>query len=209
MSALGQKQTRAVQNGMSALPPKADICSALAHVAGRTFHSMSLSQLGHLGMVPPSARNFPANSRQASRPPSTRWRFNPNTTSQLSIDGRSVNSASASASTRARASASRGTFSRFASPARGFLISSRRVPIHPEGSSTPAARLRGERVAVCRPFRRVAQIRRGHIAPRMQQLFEFWKIYSTPFVRNFAQPGNRGNSARRRRRIFLSFLAPD
>ena len=32
MSALGQKQTCAVQNGMSALPPKADMCSALAHV---------------------------------------------------------------------------------------------------------------------------------------------------------------------------------
>jgi|SRR5262245_37975824 len=32
MSALGQKQTYAVQEGMSASPPKADICSALAHV---------------------------------------------------------------------------------------------------------------------------------------------------------------------------------
>ena len=32
MSALGQKRTRAVQNGMSALPPKADMCGALAHV---------------------------------------------------------------------------------------------------------------------------------------------------------------------------------
>ena len=32
MSALGQKQTCAVQLGMSALPPIADICSALAHV---------------------------------------------------------------------------------------------------------------------------------------------------------------------------------
>jgi hypothetical protein len=31
-SALGQKQTYAVRNGMSALPPKADICGALAHV---------------------------------------------------------------------------------------------------------------------------------------------------------------------------------
>ena len=28
MSALGQKRTFAVQNGMSALPPKADMCSA-------------------------------------------------------------------------------------------------------------------------------------------------------------------------------------
>ena len=32
MSALGQKQTYAVQNIMSALPPKADMCSALGHV---------------------------------------------------------------------------------------------------------------------------------------------------------------------------------
>src|SRR5262245_1539746 len=32
MSALGQKQTYAMQNGMSALPPKADMCGALAHV---------------------------------------------------------------------------------------------------------------------------------------------------------------------------------
>jgi hypothetical protein len=32
MSALGHKQTLALQQTMSALPPKADICSALAHV---------------------------------------------------------------------------------------------------------------------------------------------------------------------------------
>jgi hypothetical protein len=32
VSALGHKQTFAVQNGMSALPPKADICSAPANV---------------------------------------------------------------------------------------------------------------------------------------------------------------------------------
>ena len=32
MSALGQKQTCAVQKGMSALPPIADMCGALAHV---------------------------------------------------------------------------------------------------------------------------------------------------------------------------------
>ena len=32
MSALGQKQTFAVQKVMSALPPKADMCGALAHV---------------------------------------------------------------------------------------------------------------------------------------------------------------------------------
>jgi hypothetical protein len=32
MSALGHKQTFAVQKGMSALPPKADMCGALAYV---------------------------------------------------------------------------------------------------------------------------------------------------------------------------------
>ena len=32
MSALGQRQTFAVQKGMSALPPKADMCSAKRHV---------------------------------------------------------------------------------------------------------------------------------------------------------------------------------
>ena len=32
MSALGHKRTFAVQKGMSALPPKADICSALGDV---------------------------------------------------------------------------------------------------------------------------------------------------------------------------------
>ena len=32
MSALGQKQTFAVQKGMSALPPKADMCGALGYV---------------------------------------------------------------------------------------------------------------------------------------------------------------------------------
>ena len=32
MSALGHKQTVAVQKGMSALPPKADMCSAVVHV---------------------------------------------------------------------------------------------------------------------------------------------------------------------------------
>ena len=32
MSALGQKQTYAAQNGMSALPPKADMCAAARDV---------------------------------------------------------------------------------------------------------------------------------------------------------------------------------
>ena len=32
MSALGHKQTFAAQKGMSALPPRADMCGALGHV---------------------------------------------------------------------------------------------------------------------------------------------------------------------------------
>jgi hypothetical protein len=32
MSALGQKHTSALHKGMSALPPKADMCGATAHV---------------------------------------------------------------------------------------------------------------------------------------------------------------------------------
>ena len=32
MSALGHKRTLAVQNGMSALPPKADMCAATSDV---------------------------------------------------------------------------------------------------------------------------------------------------------------------------------
>ena len=32
MSALGHKRTYAVQKGMSALPSKADMCGAIAHV---------------------------------------------------------------------------------------------------------------------------------------------------------------------------------
>jgi hypothetical protein len=32
MSALGHKRTFAVQNGMSALPPKADVCGATRNV---------------------------------------------------------------------------------------------------------------------------------------------------------------------------------
>ena len=37
MSALGQKRTFAVQNGMSALPPKADICRWLMRGGSDVF----------------------------------------------------------------------------------------------------------------------------------------------------------------------------
>src|SRR5215475_8515823 len=42
MSALGQKRTHAVQQGMSALHPKADMCSALVHVRYRPIADISL-----------------------------------------------------------------------------------------------------------------------------------------------------------------------
>ena len=44
MSALGQKQTCAVQNVMSALPPKADMCGANRDV--RFVPKADISQLG-------------------------------------------------------------------------------------------------------------------------------------------------------------------
>ena len=51
MSALGQKRTCAVQKGMSALPPKADMCGALGHVRFvpiadiKHFHRLLLNRL--------------------------------------------------------------------------------------------------------------------------------------------------------------------
>jgi hypothetical protein len=62
MSALGQKQTFAMQEGMSALPLKADMCSALAHVrfvpqADITPYSITLSARpsSESGTLSPSA----------------------------------------------------------------------------------------------------------------------------------------------------------
>ena len=46
MSALGQKQTCAMQKGMSALPPKADMCGALGDV--RFVPIADISLLDHL-----------------------------------------------------------------------------------------------------------------------------------------------------------------
>ena len=43
MSALGHKQTFAAQKGMSALPPKADMCSALVDV-----RFVPIADIGHL-----------------------------------------------------------------------------------------------------------------------------------------------------------------
>ena len=42
MSALGQKQTRAVQQRMSALPPKADMCGATSEVRCVPIADMTL-----------------------------------------------------------------------------------------------------------------------------------------------------------------------
>ena len=62
MSALGQKQTFALQYLMSALPPKADMCIALAHVryvpeADIATHSITSSARASTdgGIVRPSA----------------------------------------------------------------------------------------------------------------------------------------------------------
>jgi hypothetical protein len=46
MSALGQKRTCAVQNAMSALPPTADICSALADVRFVPIATNAPQQIG-------------------------------------------------------------------------------------------------------------------------------------------------------------------
>ena len=43
MSALGHKQTFAVQNGMSALPPKAGMCGALDYVRFGPIADIELS----------------------------------------------------------------------------------------------------------------------------------------------------------------------
>src|SRR5262245_13724180 len=52
MSALGQKQTFAVHQPMSALPPKADMCSALAYDAKRkTASRRSHSEFGNQVLV--------------------------------------------------------------------------------------------------------------------------------------------------------------
>ena len=48
MSALGHKQTFAVQNGMSALPPKADMCSALVNVRFVPIADIRATSFDHL-----------------------------------------------------------------------------------------------------------------------------------------------------------------
>ena len=50
MSALGQKRTFAAQSGMSALTPKADMCSALAHVCFGP--KADIGRASHLNSVP-------------------------------------------------------------------------------------------------------------------------------------------------------------
>ncbi len=46
MSALGHKPTYAVQTGMSALPPKADMCSAIRNVRFVPIADISLQAQG-------------------------------------------------------------------------------------------------------------------------------------------------------------------
>ena len=51
MSALGQKRTCAVQNVMSALPPKADMCGATRHVRFVPIADIGLRSLYYLGGI--------------------------------------------------------------------------------------------------------------------------------------------------------------
>jgi hypothetical protein len=51
MSALGQKQTFAAQNAMSALPPKADICGATRDVRFVPKADMAPSRYPDLALV--------------------------------------------------------------------------------------------------------------------------------------------------------------
>ena len=55
MSALGHKRTFAVQNGMSALPPKADMCSAT-----RDVRFVPIADIGFNSIT--------------SSPPASKWR---------------------------------------------------------------------------------------------------------------------------------------
>src|SRR5262245_52855383 len=57
MSALGQMQTNAVQNGMSALPPKADICGATRDVRFGPITDMSHSVDHLIGGIQEPFRN--------------------------------------------------------------------------------------------------------------------------------------------------------
>jgi hypothetical protein len=52
MSALGQKRTFAPQTGMSALPPKADICSATAHVCYGPIADIGRSEIAVMYFIP-------------------------------------------------------------------------------------------------------------------------------------------------------------
>ena len=54
MSALGQKQTCAAQKVMSALPPKADMCSALAHVCFVPIADIAPAELKRASYEPTS-----------------------------------------------------------------------------------------------------------------------------------------------------------
>ena len=62
MSTLGQKQTFAVQNVMSALPPKADICSATRYVRFVPIAAITASPRNVC--LPPKADITPARNRK-------------------------------------------------------------------------------------------------------------------------------------------------
>ena len=72
MSALGHKRTFAVQNGMSALAPKADMCGALTHVRfGPIADISSDGQMGASMHRPPWRASTSLCNKAARRPDDT------------------------------------------------------------------------------------------------------------------------------------------
>jgi hypothetical protein len=74
MSALGHKQTYAVQKGMSALPSKADMCGALTHVRFVPIADIGLVEVYKQprGWLAPDVYQ-PQRRRPADPDPYARW----------------------------------------------------------------------------------------------------------------------------------------
>ena len=68
MSALGHKRTCAAQNVMSALPPKADICSALAHVCFVPIADIAIAKWDLGGCRPAAPQVFVHRVNHLTRP---------------------------------------------------------------------------------------------------------------------------------------------
>jgi hypothetical protein len=79
MSALGQKQTCAVHKGMSALPPKADMCGATAYVCFGPKADID-NQVDQLVSAWKNMKQLEIRGRQLSRTAtklSTAWAYGP------------------------------------------------------------------------------------------------------------------------------------